>query len=352
MAPATPLLASDSKTSCTLPYAIVTGANKPSLGFRTAQILASTKFGRHTVVLACRNEHKGLAAKAVIEKQDPGAKCVYLQLDLGCLASVASFVQSFIALDGGAPLKKGVGLAILINNAGVGFPTPRELTTDGLEKVFATNHLGVMYLTNLLVPALQAAPHARVVMVASSLHDPAVKMGPVEPTLVPGGDDREDLDLELAKPGVYEGALAYRNSKLMNVMFGYAMQRRLRKAGCDSIAVNVMCPGFIPTTGLSRNASCFAQFFLRYCLDGVLKCCCNITRTVEEGAMCEVLCAVSHEAESGGHYFEYTRKSEFRAKDSSLESYKEELQDKLWQASVDLIVSKIGDGARDVFLPK
>lgn len=294
MPPSEPLLAE------TLPYAIVTGANQPSIGFRAAQLLASPGHGgRHAVVLACRDEAKGLAAKALIEQRDPAARCVYLHLDLASLESIAAFVRSFTALDGGAPLRQG--LSLLVNNAGVGFPTPHGLSADGYERVFATNHLGVMYLTCLLLPALKAAERARVVIVSSSLHDPASAGGQrgKRATLVHGGDRSEAFDLQLERQGAYDSALAYRCSKLMNVMFGYALQRRLRADGCDTIAVNSMCPGFIPASGLVRNAGCFGICFLRYCLAGVCTCCCSVTRTLEDGALCEVLCGVSDVAAGG-----------------------------------------------------
>ena len=50
---------------------------------------------------------------------------------------------------------------MLVNNAGV-MALPLRRTADGFEMQFATNHLGHYALTGLLLPALLAAPTARV----------------------------------------------------------------------------------------------------------------------------------------------------------------------------------------------
>jgi NAD(P)-dependent dehydrogenase (short-subunit alcohol dehydrogenase family) len=66
-------------------------------------------------------------------------------------------------------------LHVLINNAGVSLPRRTE-TVDGLEAVFATNHLGPFLLTNLLLPELIAAAPSRIITVSSG----AQAMGRIE----------------------------------------------------------------------------------------------------------------------------------------------------------------------------
>ena len=46
-------------------------------------------------------------------------------------------------------------LDILVNNAGIAWDWGREVTEDGFELTFATNHLGHFLLTDLLVPILK-----------------------------------------------------------------------------------------------------------------------------------------------------------------------------------------------------
>src|SRR2546423_15019816 len=47
---------------------------------------------------------------------------------------------------------------------------PHRRTLDGFEMQFGTNHLGHFALTGLLLPAILAAPRARVVTVSSGAH--------------------------------------------------------------------------------------------------------------------------------------------------------------------------------------
>jgi NAD(P)-dependent dehydrogenase (short-subunit alcohol dehydrogenase family) len=58
---------------------------------------------------------------------------------------------------------------LLINNAGVMF-TPKQTTRDGFELQFATNHLGHLALTGLLLEQMLPVPGSRVVTVSSIAH--------------------------------------------------------------------------------------------------------------------------------------------------------------------------------------
>src|ERR1700724_467711 len=60
-------------------------------------------------------------------------------------------------------------LDVLVNNAGVISPR-RQLTANGLETTFATNHLGPFLLTSLLHGLLERSAPARVVTVSSAAH--------------------------------------------------------------------------------------------------------------------------------------------------------------------------------------
>lgn len=60
-------------------------------------------------------------------------------------------------------------LHVLICNAGV-LSNPWQLTEDGLEFVFQTNHLGHFYLVQLLKDVLCRSAPARVVIVSSESH--------------------------------------------------------------------------------------------------------------------------------------------------------------------------------------
>jgi NAD(P)-dependent dehydrogenase (short-subunit alcohol dehydrogenase family) len=182
--------------------AVVTGANG-GLGLESAKALAGA--GAH-VVMAVRDREKAAAAEAEILDAHPGASLELVDLDLGSQASVkaaaATIVDAHPRID------------ILINNAGL-MAIPERRTEDGFEMQFGVNHLGHWTFTASLLPAIVAAPAARVVTVTSTAHH----MGrPV---------DADDVNLE----GHYEPWRAYGRSKLANYHFALGLQRVFETAG-------------------------------------------------------------------------------------------------------------------------
>lgn len=181
---------------------LVTGANS-GIGFQTAKELA-----RHgaTVLVGVRDAAKGRAAVERIQKDVPGAKVEVALVDMASLASVRAFAQSFLA--------SGRVLDVLVNNAGVMAMPKRELTADGFERQFGTNHLGHFALTGLLLPAMERAADPRVVTVASLAH----RNGKIE---------FDNLQSEKK----YVPWDSYNASKLANLLFALELDRRARAAG-------------------------------------------------------------------------------------------------------------------------
>jgi NAD(P)-dependent dehydrogenase (short-subunit alcohol dehydrogenase family) len=203
--------------------AIVTGSNS-GLGLVTARELARAGA---SVVLACRNTHKGEAAYHEILTSAPGAQVEVAALDLGSLDSVRSFAKRF---------KDGHdGIDLLINNAGVMAP-PRRQTADGFELQFGTNHLGHFALTGLLIDLMKGRNDARVVTVSSGAH----RMGRIA---------FHDLQGERK----YRRWGAYAQSKLANLLFAFELDRRLRAAG-SSIRSMAAHPGYAATNLQSAAA--------------------------------------------------------------------------------------------------
>lgn len=196
--------------------AVVTGANS-GIGYEAALALAS--HGAH-VILAVRSTERGQAAVAAIQRAHPGAAIEALALDLSSLASVRSFAEAF--------LRRFAELPLLINNAGV-MALPYGRTADGFERQFGTNHLGHFALTGLLLPAILAAPGARVVAVSSNAH-------------LFGAIDFANLNGEKS----YSAWPAYAQSKLANLLFAYELERRFVAAGADALAAGCH-PGWAAT---------------------------------------------------------------------------------------------------------
>jgi hypothetical protein len=197
---------------------IITGANS-GIGFEAARALA--KKGAQ-VILAVRSRDKGLSAADRIRREHAQAAVEVMTLDLADLVSVRRFADDFRQQHHALPL------SLLINNAGV-MALPYRQTVAGFEMQFATNHLGHFALTGLLLPAMRAAPGARVVTVSSNLHRDA-------------DIHFDNLD---GKKG-YEPWAAYGQSKLANLLFAYELQRRFDAAGVDAISVGCH-PGWAAT---------------------------------------------------------------------------------------------------------
>ncbi len=115
---------------------------------------------------------------------------------------------------------------VLANNAGALFAS-RKLTSEGLERTFALNHLAPFLLTNLLRPNLAAG---RVVTTASDAHT--------------GG--RLDLD-DLQSERSYAAMRVYGTSKLCNILFTRELARR-----APELRANCFHPGVV-RTGFGKN---------------------------------------------------------------------------------------------------
>jgi len=197
--------------------AVVTGANG-GLGLETARALAAA--GAH-VVMAARNQEKAAGAVEDIRRSAPAASLEVVELDLGSLASVRRAAEQTLATH--------ERIDLLVNNAGV-MGIPESATADGFEMQFGTNHLGHYALTALLMPAVLAAPAARVVTVTSTAHHMGRAVDPSNPNL----------------KGKYGPWRAYGQSKLANFHFGLGLQERLAGAGAPAISL-IAHPGLSNT---------------------------------------------------------------------------------------------------------
>ncbi|WP_049980209.1 SDR family NAD(P)-dependent oxidoreductase [Halolamina rubra] len=135
------------------------------------------------------------------------------------------------------------GIDALVHNAGLSGGDRIE-TADGIERTVAVNYLAPYLLTHELLEDLRASSPARIVTTGSELHRRA--------TL-----DVDDLQFETD----YDALAAYSRSKLALVAFTIELAARLPADG--GITANSFHPGFVPSTGLFRDASLRTRLLVR-----------------------------------------------------------------------------------------
>jgi NAD(P)-dependent dehydrogenase (short-subunit alcohol dehydrogenase family) len=207
--------------------AVVTGANS-GIGYWVSVGLA--RVGAR-VVMACRDLERAEQAAERLRAEVGGADVVTHRLDLADLDGVEASARSLLSTH--------ERIDLLVNNAGVMSIPTRELTPQGFEMQLAVNHLGPFAWTGHLLPALLAAPAARVVTVSSFVH----RKG------------RLNLD-DLQSQRGYQPAQAYADSKLANLLFAFELDRRATGAGSALISAAAH-PGWarteLQTTGPSSG---------------------------------------------------------------------------------------------------
>jgi NAD(P)-dependent dehydrogenase (short-subunit alcohol dehydrogenase family) len=215
-------------------------------------------------------------------------------------------------------------------NAGVQSWTKRSFTADRFEATFGVNHLGHFLLVNMMLPILN--PPARIVVVASGVHDPANNWG----LPAPAWNDiaalsRGELGTAAAEDkSVARGQRLYTTSKLANIYFTYALARRLP----PGVTANAFDPGLTPGTGLTREAPAPIRFIAKYVLPRAIPLLrhsyktSNVHTIDESGHSMARLMTDPALAGTTGRYFQEQR--EVR---SSSESYDEGRAAELWQTS-------------------
>ncbi|MGH3636376.1 MAG: SDR family NAD(P)-dependent oxidoreductase, partial [Mycobacterium sp.] len=258
------------------------------------------------VVLAVRNLEKGNAALAGIVAAHPQADVTLQELDLSSLDSVRAAAT---ALRSAYPR-----IDLLINNAGVMW-TPKQVTADGFEMQFGTNHLGHFALTGLLLDNLLGVRGSRVVTVSSMGHRLRAAI------------HFDDLQWERG----YDRVAAYGQSKLANLLFTYELQRRLAAREQATTVAVAAHPGG-SNTELTRNLPTILK--PANALLGPL-----LFQSPAMGALPTLRAATDPDVE-GGQYYGPDGLGEQRGHpklvSSSGQSHDEDLQRRLWTVSEEL----------------
>ena len=249
---------------------VVTGVSS-GIGIETVRALAATGA---RLFLTARDPEK---AKTVLTGIFEPDQMELFRMDQASLASVRAAARQI--------LMQTDKINILVENAGIMAIQALELTEDGYELQFATNHLSHFLFFQLLRPALLAAVtpelSSRVVILSSSGHQTG------------GINDSDSYNFE---NGGYDPFAAYTQSKVANIYMANELERRYGSQGLHATSVH---PGNI-MTGLSRH---IPESEIRAILSSQDT---NMTKSLkspEQGAATTVWAAVGKEWENrGGRY--------------------------------------------------
>jgi NAD(P)-dependent dehydrogenase (short-subunit alcohol dehydrogenase family) len=270
---------------------VITGAND-GIGKLTALALAKSGF---YIGMVCRNEDKAILAKQEIIHESGNQNIEYFICDLLVQKQVKNLanqlIQNYDTID------------ILINNAASLFHK-YELTSEGVERQFAVNHIAPFYLTHLLLDTIKKSKDGRIINVASHSHYKA--------TL--------DFDDLYFKHG-YTGFKMYKRTKLCNILFTKELARRLVDSNVSTFSLH---PGIVETGIGGKNANWFIQVawkLIKYFKKAI---------PVEEGASTPIFLALEKEVK--GFHGNYLYKCKPWEPDPLAKD--EKLAKELWKVSL------------------
>ena len=262
---------------------IITGATD-GIGLAAAKSIASK--GYH-VGLVGRNPDKGKKAINEIISHSGNNNLDFFECDLSLVANVKDLADRI--------KQKYSKIDVLLNNAG-GANKTKQITSEGLEKTFATNQMNYFVLSTELLNILSESNDGRIVNVASNAH-------------IGAEVDYENVNSEKS----FSAWTSYCVSKLMNIMSTYQLASMQ-----DKVSVNVLHPGFVDTN-IAGNEGNLIKYIVKFGAK-------MFARTVDNGADSSIYLSTSDEVKGiSGKYFFKCR--EIR---SSRASYVKEDWQKVW----------------------
>ena len=267
---------------------IITGATD-GIGLAAAKSIA--KKGYH-VSLVGRNSEKGKKALEAIIEHSGNENLDFFECDLSLVANVKDLADRI--------KQKHSKIDVLLNNAG-GANKTKQITSEGLEKTFATNQMNYFVLSTELLNIISESSDGRIVNVASNAH-------------IGAEVDYENINSEKS----FSAWTSYCVSKLMNIMCTYQLSSMQ-----DRVSVNVLHPGFVDTN-IAGNEGNLIKYIVKFGAK-------MFARTVDNGADSSIYLSTSDEVKGvSGKYFFKCR--EIR---SSRASYIQEDWKKVWDLCED-----------------
>ena len=231
---------------------IITGATD-GIGLAAAKSIA--KKGYH-VSLVGRNPDKGKKSLEAIIEYSGNENLDFFECDLSLVANVKDLADRI--------KQKHSKIDVLLNNAG-GANKTKQITSEGLEKTFATNQMNYFVLSTELLNILSESNDGRIVNVASNAH-------------IGAEVDYANINSEKS----FSAWTSYCVSKLMNIMFTYQLSSMQ-----DRVSVNVLHPGFVDTN-IAGNEGNLIKYIVKFGAK-------MFARTVDNGADSSIYLSTSDE---------------------------------------------------------
>ncbi|KAK3984535.1 short-chain dehydrogenase [Cladorrhinum sp. PSN332] len=312
---------------------IITGASG-SLAIPAIDYLL-TKYPDYTVVLTVRNTSDAdpnTKRLLTIIAKHPQAKTSIRKLDLSDLDAVHTFADAIIAEVSEGKLPH---ISAFIANAFYwNLKTEADLTSAGLERSLAVNHVAHFALALRLVGSLK--PGGRIVFLGSVTHIPG-KGAPFEkipPSLPDNLDDLNKLDGPKDTDKAGKGFWRYATSKLAIVAAGYALNDRLQKdPALSKITAVTINPGNLTDSrALQTNTSVAIGLMSRVLIQPLaplLKLINPHNRSAAVAAEGLIELALGKVHPEGRGYYDLLEEAK-----SSEESYDKGKQESLWAKSL------------------
>ena len=268
---------------------LITGSTD-GIGKETAKQLA--KKG-HRIIIHGRNQDKAQNVKKELNSINPEAAHQIAIADLESQKQVLDLCSKL--------KEEEEKIDVLINNAGI-YQNSLEYSEDQIEKTIAVNYHSHFILTLLLTPLLKKSSDPRIINFSSMVHSHSLNTD------------------KIWKPESFNGSQAYSDSKLAMILFTFRLDELL-----NDISVNCLHPGVINTKLLKKGWGAGGA-------------------SVKKGAKTPVYLALADDIKGvSGNYFVNKRK-----KKPAATAYSQELQDHLWNKSIEMIryqeiINKIDD---------
>ena len=267
---------------------IITGATD-GIGLAAAKSIAKKGY---QVSLVGRNPDKGKKALEAIIEYSGNENLDFFECDLSLVANVKDLADRI--------KQKHSKIDVLLNNAG-GANKTKQITSEGLEKTFATNQMNYFVLSTELLNIISESSDGRIVNVASNAH-------------IGAEVDYKNINSEKS----FSAWTSYCVSKLMNIMFTYQLSSMQ-----DRVSVNVLHPGFVDTN-IAGNEGNLIKYIVKFGAK-------MFARTVDNGADSSIYLSTSDEVKGvSGKYFFKCREIK-----SSRASYNQEDWKKVWDLCED-----------------